>query len=221
MKILIGALFLCLYPAQGLGESILLVSGSGIGTNNITGTNVTMTDPASVWATDPNCPETCAQWISFMDTGVKGAFLPNSFSTPVAVFYQTFASANPSNNAFDGSVSVWADDTAAVYLNGVLLAAPSFTLGVNCTIGGIGCLRTASETLTFSGATGPNQVQTLEFDVYQLGGYTTGLMYDGTVNFFDPPAAPVPEPDSLILFATAATCAIAGVKLLNRRAHRR
>ena len=39
----------------------------------------------------------------------------------------------------DGSITVWADDTASVYLDGVLLVAANFGQAANCSPGPITC----------------------------------------------------------------------------------
>ena len=157
--------------------------------NDLTFDNVAIANPASPWATDPGG----AVWISFEQTGVGGIVLPNdtTLGSPNATFYLTFAG----GAGVTGSVTVWADDTAGVYIDGTLLAAPSLDQSTlhDCSTG-ITCAG-AGTTLAFSA---PEAMNTLEFQVYQVGLAEYGLMYDATINY----PGGVPEPGSYLLLAT-------------------
>ncbi len=181
-----------------LGGTITLQSGVSTGeSNNITGTNFVIPELEPAWASNM---EDGASWISFENTGwqVIGGVgsavitLPNATpGDPNAIFYQTFT--DTAGTLLTGSITLWADDTAAVYLDGVLLLAPNYTqdLGTNCAPGGVTCTNLGT-TIDFTMTPGTH---TLSFDVYQTGGWTYGLMYDGSVT----DNAATPEPGSCIL----------------------
>jgi hypothetical protein len=209
MKNWVGVVLLSAGLAQA--SSILLQSGVTVGEfNNITGTNmdIPMLEPA--WT--PNQGDG-SSWISFENTGwqvIAGVgstviTLPNSSppGPPNAKFYQPFT--DNSGSLLTGSIRVWADDTAAVYLDGVLLMAASNTQQPGQCSDGITC--TGPGTLiNFTAAPGTH---TLEFDVYQLGGSTYGVMYDGLVS----DNAGVPEPGTYVLIASGLLAlALAGRK---------
>jgi hypothetical protein len=177
----------------GVASPILLQSGvSGGETNNKTGVNFVIPMLEPDWTPDRGDG---ASWISFENTGwqVVGGVgsavitLPNTTpGNPNAIFYQAFT--DLSGTILNGTITLWADDTAAVYLDGALLMAPSYTQGpAHCSLG-ITCLG-AGTTIPFTALPGTH---ILEFDVYQLGGWTYGLMYDGSVTA----ESAVPEPRS-------------------------
>jgi hypothetical protein len=181
-------------------STITLQSGVSSGeSNNMTGINYVIPELEPSWV--PDRPDG-ASWISFEDTGwqvtdgVGSAVitLPNATpGDPNAIFYQTFT--DTAGTELTGSITFWADDTAAVYLDGVELMAPNYTqqTGVNCAPGGVSCTN-GGTTVDFTTSPGTH---TLAFDVYQTGGWTYGLMYDGSVSDNDPSTAP--EPGSYLL----------------------
>jgi hypothetical protein len=156
--------------------------------------------PEPDWAPDR---EDGASWISFENTGwqVIGGVgstvitLPNATpGVPNAIFYQTFT--NPAGTSLSGTITVWADDTAGVYLDGMLLMAPDYSqeIGIHCAPSGITCTNQGT-TIDFTTSPGTH---TLSFDVYQTGGWTYGLMYDGSVTG----ESPVLEPCTYMLVGT-------------------
>ena len=191
--------------------TIDLWSSAGTGTNNITGTNTSVVAAPS-WAI-PSNPD--YEWISYGDTGCSSAVIggnacePGSASpgattvtgTPTAIFYQTFTL----SSASAGSLDVWADDTAGVWLDsgtvdsgngsgGVSLAAPDGTLGTHCASGPIGCTTGNDAVIPLSLSAG---TYTLVIDAYQLVSDTPfGVMYDGELTAA---GSPTPEPASLVL----------------------
>jgi hypothetical protein len=186
--------------AAGLapGATITLLSGISAGeSNNITGTNFVLPMLEPAWVSDR--PDG-ASWISFENTGwqlIGGVgsavtVLPNAAAgDPNAIFYQTFT--DSAGTLLTGSVSVWADDSAAVYLDGVMLLAANYSqASTNCApADGVSC---ANSGMTVDFSTTPG-THVLSFDVYQTGGWTYGLMYDGSIT--DNTSAP--EPESYIL----------------------
>ncbi len=162
--------------------SITLLSGVSAGESNNFGPNVLIT-PETPWAIDP-----FAKWVSFENTGRGGIMLPNTdLSTPTAIFYQDFTLTG--GTGVTGSIQIWADDTATVKLDGVLLFPANPTLEEHCAGGPIGCTPANSTNIIFSA---PGLVHRLEFDVYQRGSDTFGLMYSGQVD-----STVIPEPATL------------------------
>ena len=166
-----------------------LTSGVTPGEGNNFGSNVLIT-PEPSWAVDPS-----ASWISFANTGIGGMVLANTaLSTPSATFYQDFSLTGGTGIA--GSIRVWADDTAVVRLDGVVLFSANPNLEARCAEGPIGCTQANGATIFFSA---PGLTHRLEFEVYKRGGWTFGLMYSGQVDVIA-----IPEP---------ATVAITGIGL--------
>lgn len=185
--------------ATGLAQAtpILLQSGVSAGEfNNITGTNVELPMLEPLWA--PNQSDG-ASWVSYENTGwqiiagVGSAVinLPNATGpgSPNAVFSQTFTDNN--GTTLTGSITVWADDTAAVFLDGMLLMDANYVQGPGECSSGITCEGPGTP-ISFTTTPGTH---TLTFDVYQTGSWTYGLMYDGSVT----DDAQVPEPGSYLL----------------------
>jgi hypothetical protein len=163
-------------------SSITLFSGVSAGESNDFGANVLVT-PEPSWALDPQ-----AKWVSFENTGFGGIVLPNTdLGTPTAIFYQDFTLTGGTGVA--GSIQVWADDTAVVKLDGVVLFAANPALETHCAAGPIGCTPSNVGNLTFSA---PGLTHTLEFDVFQRGADTFGLMYNAQVN-----STVIPEPATM------------------------
>ncbi len=112
--------------------------------------------------------------------------------------------------ATGGSISVMADDSAAVYLNGVLLVAEASSAGNTyrtCSDFGIGCIH--PEVIDLPAADLHSGSNTLEFAVAQRDGSSYGLDYAGYVT--DPLATPEPVP--LVLVGTG----LLGMAFLLRR----
>jgi hypothetical protein len=203
MKIGIGLVVFAASLAHA--STILLDSGvSPGGTNNITTNNVILSDIEPEWT----LPTGGADWISYVDSGWNTTSnsavttVPNSTSqnSPTAVFTQTFTDVNSPLNL---SLSVWADDSAVVFLDGVqisLNANFTQTPGIYCSPTGITCDGPGSTFTVNNLAAGTH---TLTFDVYQVGGGSFGLMYSGTVT--DNSQSTAPEPGSYVLLGAGLT----------------
>jgi hypothetical protein len=217
-------------PAQfggtALAGTVDIFSGPQSGSNNIAGANTgVMASPA--WYVPPSGSP--FEWISYGDTGcntfvaLTGRCTPGpanpagttTTGTPTAIFYQTFTI----TDAFDsGNLMVWADDTAAVWLDtgtvtsgdgssGTLEWAANPVLGNNCADQPIGCTTNMDAIIGLGLPTG---TYTLVIDAYQLvGGSPFGVMYDGVLNN-------TPEPASYMLLGIG----LAGLGTLLRRRKR-
>lgn len=198
-------LLLCALIARA--DTIKLFSGDATGYNNY-GANVLIA-PHPVWSSIPG-----AQWVSFENTGNGGVALPYS-SGPVADFYDFFTT----SGAGDGWLWILADDTARVTLDGQLLAAANFNLGVNCAAGQITCV---GNPLAIPFSFGPGQ-HTFEFDVFQgfaqgpngepgadIDWATFGVDYKADIAY--QPITPTPEP-----IAFPALALIAGLLFVRQR----
>jgi|SRR5580658_91947 hypothetical protein len=187
-------------------------SSPDVGSNNITGTNTSVAVAPS-WAIPAN-PD--YEWISYGDTGCDAFGAGHSCAagpaspvattvtgTPTAIFYQTFTL----SSASAGSLDVWADDTAGVWLDsgkvdsgngsgGTSLASPNGTLGGNCASAPIGCTPGNDAVIPLSLSAG---TYTLAIDAYQLVSNTPfGVMYDGELTSTVGGSA-CPEPASCML----------------------
>jgi hypothetical protein len=196
MKSCVG-LFIILGGLARAG-SISLLSGASAGeTNSANGTNVILGDVNPNWAPDQDG----ASWISYEDTGYSVSALdysPNplfnatNVNNPNAEFFQTFTD---NVSLLSLSLTVWADDTALVFLDGTQIS-PNITFvqtsGIHCSPSGISCSG-AGTLITVNNIT-PG-THTLQFNVYQTGGGTYGVMYDGTITDM----AATPEPATYVL----------------------
>ena len=155
------------------------------------------------YAWEPNhtgAGESGAVWISYGPTGYQdaGPYTPYYGQTPVGTFTYLF-NASPGDTLY---LSLWADDTAMVYLDNH--SVPLFTTHdwaqSTCETFPISCGPTMNGEVTYSGflTAGPH---TLEVDLFQVGTETNttgnpfGLMVEGSITA-------VPEPTSLLLLGT-------------------
>jgi hypothetical protein len=137
----------------------------------------------------PNNPlGSAAVWISHSTD-----FVPFAGTAPVLSVFHDFVTPLAGTLA----LSVWADDTAEVLLDGVQVFAPNFALGI-CANGPIGCEPPEAGAISAQFAAGAHL---LEFRLFQMGNGLTvetnpfGILYSGEASW----GAPVPEPGTWLL----------------------
>lgn len=141
--------------------------------------------PGTTWA--PALPG--STWVSYDPnsgpTGGETTFDANGYYTYFTSFNYGFSSAV--------SLTLAADDTAAVFVNGVLLS-PEGAIGgdSHCSDNIPDCRVGGGETLNFDLVAGFNEVS---FVVFQSGSMFQGLDYAGTLT-------ETPEPNTLLLLGT-------------------
>jgi len=189
MKYLFAAAAIAALAAPASAMPIL----SGDGTETCNGGPCVTIAPHPAWQ-----PPGAAQWVSYADTGAGGIIAPSTTTTPLFTISEAFHAAYRSMLTF----TVWADDTAQVFLNGTALNVPNFTQGI-CAVGPLGCEPEEGGAFSMEVAAGSHLI---EIDVYQVGAVTTGAMYEGSVS-----AIPLPASGALAL------AGIAGLALAGRR----
>ena len=216
MKNILGVraafLVICALAFVGAANADTITLDS-LGTSADTGQ--TNSDGATI-AVAPNSEWAAAlpgsSWVSFASTGSTSApgfiVVPNGTSV---TFSDVF---NVSGTPTGGSISLMADDSAAVYLNGTLLMPAASTTGNTYTICsnfGIGCL--AATTINLPAADLNAGSNTLSFVVTQENGSSFGLDYSGTVT--DPSTTSVPEPGIAVLMMIGLV-SVGGASLLRK-----
>jgi hypothetical protein len=152
--------------------------------NSVTGANVAI-QPHAAWAAMAPW-----QWISYANTGVgEGCISPpntNANKGPTASFFEKLP-----KTAYFVRMTVFADDTAAVYLidqshpSGLLLAPANWRQDGACAAGPIGCQPGEGLLLEFVvNRFGP---AVLRFDVFQRGNGSFGILYGGRVDVVHTP----------------------------------
>jgi hypothetical protein len=203
---------MALWCGAASAATIAIDSQQGLFTS-FAGVETVAISPHSAW--EPNHPvnpgdstDSAAIWISYADTGVGGAhFQQAGGTTLVATVFDTFGSGEGTLTLY-----VWADDTAAVRLDGNLLMPAVFTQNV-CSGQAIGCRPQDAGKISAVLSEGQH---TLSFELYQVGsGLDTdsnpfGLLFTGTApaptlssyTFRDAPEDNgAPEPSAWVLLA--------------------
>jgi PEP-CTERM motif len=190
--------------ATSLGNSNTAINFAGfsaVSTTPSAGVGASFTlAPSTIWmAPAPN-----STWVG--PTATAG---PVGTSNPAMGYYTYTTNFTASSTGpYAGTLSMMADDTMEVLLNGTLLL-PFGALGADthCAAGGVSCLTTDSIPLSgLSLLTGSN-ANTLTFVVQQAGGGPTGGTGDPTgldfaATLSTPVSTAVPEPSTLMLLGT-------------------
>jgi PEP-CTERM motif len=178
-------------PAQA--DSIISLASVGTasdsGQSNSSGATIVIA-PNAGWAI--SLPGSA--WVSFGSTGDTSAV--GFVATPNGTIVSFFDVFNIPATATGGSLTVMADDSATVLLNGVSLMSEATSTGNTygtCSDFGIGCV--FPTTINLPASLFHSGLNTLEFQVAQRAGYSFGLDYSGSV--IDP--VTIPEPGSGLL----------------------
>lgn len=174
--------------SYGQNANGITVTGNANSALEISGGSTYNIGDGGVWTAAVGSASNLSSWVS-QNTGNYpggGNVEPNGIYT----FTSTFTL---SNALYAGAISVMADDTTAVYLNGNLVQ--TFAGGPNSTCQTLqpNCVTPLLVTLPYGDfLTGVN---TLTFDVHQIDLSAEGLDFSGSISS-------VPEPSSLILLGT-------------------
>jgi len=204
-----GGTFYVGYSSTLGGAPSLAATPNNYGKDGLVGSQVAAVLPGTIWApagsvTLPGGTVVPSTWISYdpdsspaggpdgMENGTTMPYDVNGFYS-----YQTNFTTNGGALPYSGSITVMADDTTAVYLNGVLLAGEGIIGGdAECADGTPNCRVGGSETI-FLPASAINQdgFNFLTFVVDQSGSIDQGLDFYGYVQA-------TPEPNTLFLLGT-------------------
>lgn len=141
-----------------------------------------------VWTPAVGGTSNLSSWVSQNPGNYPGG--SNVEANGIYTFTSTF---DLTNADYAGSISVMADDTTDVYLNGNLVQ--TFAGGANSTCQTMqpNCVTPLLVTLPYGDFN--TGVNTLTFDVHQTNGSAEGLDFSGSISS-------VPEPSSLVLLGT-------------------
>ncbi len=196
--------FLIGLASVGLGYAGTITVVSGDATNEGNCATFPCAEPSAnipIAPADPvwYVPAAGGSWVTHSDTPPDG-----STSGPARIFFETFSLPGSINT---GSINVWADDTADVWLIGpggaVQLANAVLTSDDGCAAGIVGC--EADEFLAINAATLAAGNYTLRIDTYQLASNTPfGVLYEGSID------SVIPEPGTLSLLCIGGLLLAAG-----------
>jgi PEP-CTERM motif len=168
------------------------------------GVNNTPTiDPGHAYSIDPGAPVWAAPPAG---TGTWVSYDPNSGPTGGETifdangFYEYVTTLTTAGLIYNGSITVQADDTTAIFMNGVeILPEGSLGTDAHCADGTPNCIVGGSATVLIDDHTpgfNTDGVNVVTFVVDQSGSYYQGLDYYGTL------VGTTPEPNTLLLLGT-------------------
>jgi hypothetical protein len=205
-----------LLSVPGFAGTITLVS-TGALSNDGSGTTYAIT-PDPVWASPLTAPNgTASTWVSDVATTTR-----NSPVGSIVNFTDTFTlTGDPS--LYFGSITVLADDSTSVILNGHQLQAVNLNQGTNCSNAPIGCLTSTQLTITLPSADFISGANHLSFGVRQgIANTPFGVDFAGVVsNAPEPATFGVFGLGMVVLSLTAARSRRARQELLGRVARLR
>jgi hypothetical protein len=164
---------------------------SALSTTPTSGTGSTYTlDPSTVWI----APIAGSTYVGYAPTaGPVGTVNP-------AFGYYTFSTTFSATGLYGGTISLLADDTTSVYLDGVLIV-PFGALGGNshCADATPTCTILSTFNIATTALSGTN---TLQFVVRQAGSGPAGGVNDPSGLDFHATLTSVPEPSTLLMLGT-------------------
>lgn len=170
-----------------LASANIIVSGNGTetcedligGAGPVACTNIT---PHGAWQANNPFGQGAA-WVSYVNSGVGAGKV--SVANNAAARMDVVESFNVAGSSVELVLTVWADDTAEVFIDGVSQNTPNFTQNV-CANGPLGCQ--PHEGVTFNAILGAG-VHDIRIQAYQIGGGPFGVLYSGSTTSVPAPAA--------------------------------
>ena len=203
MKTLIYLSFLTISLAPTSKGTIIQLASSAATTTNTSGSATVNIAKNPAWAS----PFTGSSWVSTASTGNPSApgyvVFPNGTKV---LFAQSFLLDGIVTSA---SLSVLADDTAVVFVNGTQIFAASIgPSNIACAGTAIGCLVSTIKTFDTADLSlylNAGAQNTIQFQVFQIAGSSFGLDYAGQITTESSTSnlAATPEPGTLALLSFA------------------
>ena len=188
-------------PAAADNFQVINIVSEGYAVDNTESSNSLAITAVGAWKQPDTGLYPTATWVSYDNTGAGGFSPPNGTT---ATFTRTFVLPYAHNS---GSVEVWADDTADVWLDGTLFYAAN--LGAQngtCQMGVIGCLPEYGGVVSLNGLTAGSHTLTVEG--HQVAGDGFGVLWEGQVTSSAPDGG-----TTLVLFGGV----LVGLETLRRK----